>query len=109
MKTAVMVLWCVWLLWSTFDDKSGGVQQVFETRQACDAAGTREVMTTLRLYQDDSPYYEKAYVSPVKSSMVIVPKKGEKGWWLGVNFSCWPLGLEPSSISGGAHYPKGRR
>ena len=102
---------CAWLLWSSYRTKieQHAIERAFETRRDCEGAIQDAVQQNLRAYRS---LYETANVSPRDPAVVIArglpdsPRKQTEGDTVLIRVSCWPLGLQPSSASGGAEYPK---
>src|SRR2546425_2411107 len=104
-----------WVLWDTYMENrtepkttktEHAIRRVFESQRACEQAIPEEVRSHIRTW---SSAYERVNVSP--ADPVVVSAKSPKNSTskddsLLVRVSCWPVGLQPQSILGGATYPK---
>ena len=103
-----------WVLWSTYvenqtEPKTSTTQhtirRVFESQSACEQTISGEVRSHIRTW---SSTYEQVNVSPVDPNVMTAkqPKNSAgRDDSLLVRVSCWPVGLEPKGILGGATYP----
>jgi hypothetical protein len=102
---------CAWVLWNTFLETrtepktmrtSSKVKSAFESQRACEQAIPDEVRSHLKTW---SRVYDRVNVSPV-DPVVVVATTDAKDISLIVRVSCWPVGLQPEDVGGGATYPK---
>ena len=98
---------CGWLMWNVYldSDKRGyerAITRAFETQQACEKAIPVGVQNHLKVW---SGMYTR--VTRVDETMMRAEgtEKNPEAVLL-VKVSCWPVGVQPDSISGGATYPQ---
>ncbi len=107
---------CAWLLWNTYMTTRSdnvkteqAVERAFESRRDCEQAIPEHVRSHVKTWGD---FYER--VSLLDPAMVFAkgrrqaaPNSTAQEDTLVVRVSCWPLGLQPKSVGGGAEYPGG--
>jgi hypothetical protein len=109
---------CAWVLWSTYrttrtepnstsDDNAA--TRAFDSQRACEQAIAGEVRSHLQTW---SGVYDRVTVSQADPAVVAAkgmsrasPPRESKDDSLFVRVSCWPVGLQPKGILGGAKYP----
>jgi hypothetical protein len=101
---------CAWLLWTTTLKNNRierAIDKAFETQRACEDAIPNAVQQHVRVYRG---LYETVKPSPKDPGFVVAhgmpdsPQKQAEGDSLIIRVSCWPLGLQPSGVAGGAQY-----
>ena len=104
---------CAWLLWTTYktpNKTEHAIERAFETQVACEGVIPDAVQQNLRVHR---MLYNTVTQSPTDAAALVArglpdsPRKQTDGDSVIVRVSCWPLGLQPRGVSGGAEYPTG--
>lgn len=101
---------CAWLLWATYNTNRTvhAIERAFETQRSCEDAIPDAVQRHVRVWRGP---YKTVNVNPVDPAVVRAeglpdsPRKQAEGDILLIRVSCWPLGLQPANLAGGAEYP----
>ena len=95
------------MLWATYltNKTEHAIERAYESQRACEQAIPERVQSHVKSWRG---VYEHVTVSDIDSSVIVAkgPKSGANSESLIVRASCWPLGLQPKSVTGGAEYPR---
>jgi hypothetical protein len=102
---------CAWVLWSYYQTKEQGtfrheraIVRAYDSKRDCEQAVGAEVLSHIRTWKS---VYESTAVSPVDPAIVVAKKRlssRDDDDSMSIHVTCWPLGLEPTSVIGGAGY-----
>jgi len=104
---------CAWVLWNVYVDGTKpmerSIEAAFETKADCEVAIPKSVASHLVTWTE---LYGKGGGKVAHRSPVIIVDKagtGAKEDQMLIGLSCWPIGLQPRSLLGGAEYPRDLR